>query len=85
MVTPGPPTGAAVTITTISLDSGTGPVVFAVRRPARPCAWRVVRFGPGAQRAPRGRSGVRCTPPSDGVLTLGPATFRLVAGADAAS
>ncbi|MFD5337666.1 molybdenum cofactor biosysynthesis protein [Streptomyces hawaiiensis] len=70
---------------TISLDSGTGPVVFAVRRPARPCAWMDVTIGPGAQRALRGRGGVRCTPLSDGVLTLGPATFRVVAGADVAS
>ncbi|KOX03303.1 molybdenum cofactor biosysynthesis protein [Streptomyces sp. NRRL B-1140] len=68
---------------TISLDSGTGPVLFAVKRPARPCAWMDVTIGPGAQRALRGRGGVRCTPLSDGVLTLGPATFQVVAGADA--
>ncbi|MFF7892703.1 molybdenum cofactor biosysynthesis protein [Streptomyces sp. NPDC007907] len=67
---------------TISLDCGTGPVVFEVKRPARPCAWMDVTIGPGAQRALRGRGGVRCTPLSDGVLTLGPATFRVVAGAD---
>lgn len=65
---------------TIALDCGTGPVVFAVNRPARPCAWMDVTIGPGAQRALRGRGGVRCTPLSDGVLTLGPATFRVVAG-----
>ncbi|MFJ5730720.1 molybdenum cofactor biosysynthesis protein [Streptomyces paradoxus] len=70
---------------TISLDCGTGPVVFAVKRPARPCAWMDVTIGPGAQRALRGRGGVRCIPLSDGVLTLGPATFRIVTGADAAS
>ncbi|MGI5365411.1 molybdenum cofactor biosysynthesis protein [Streptomyces iakyrus] len=70
---------------TISLDCGTGPVVFAVKRPARPCAWMDVTIGPGAQRALRGRGGVRCSPLSDGVLTLGPATFRVVAGADAPS
>ncbi|MGW0611414.1 molybdenum cofactor biosysynthesis protein [Streptomyces sp. NPDC002788] len=69
---------------TISLDCGTGPVLFAVRRPARPCAWMDVTIGPGAQRALRGRGGVRCTPLSDGVLTVGPATFRVVAGADGA-
>ncbi|GGS94983.1 hypothetical protein [Streptomyces violaceus] len=44
-----------------------------------------VTIGPGAQRALRGRGGVRCTLLSDGVLTLGPATFRVVAGADAVS
>ncbi|MFD6170034.1 molybdenum cofactor biosysynthesis protein [Streptomyces coeruleorubidus] len=69
---------------TIALDSGTGPVVFAVNRPARPCAWMDVTIGPGAQRALRGRGGVRCTPLSDGVITLGPATFRVVTGPDAA-
>ncbi len=71
--------------TTISLDCGGGPVELAVHRPARPCAWMDVTIGPGAQRALRGRGGVRCTPLSDGVLTLGPATFRVVAGADAVS
>ncbi|MFI9753432.1 hypothetical protein [Streptomyces collinus] len=70
---------------TVSLDCGTGPVVFAVKRPARPCAWMDVTIGPGAQRALRGRGGVRCSPLSDGVLTLGPATFRVVAGSDAPS
>ncbi|MEU0192228.1 molybdenum cofactor biosysynthesis protein [Streptomyces afghaniensis] len=65
---------------TIALDCGTGPVLFAVNRPARPCAWMDVTIGPGAQRALRGRGGVRCTPLSDGVITLGPATFRVVAG-----
>ncbi len=67
---------------TIALDCGTGPVVFAVNRPARPCAWMDVTIGPGAQRALRGRGGVRCTPLSDGVITLGPATFRVVTGPD---
>ncbi|MGW0865013.1 molybdenum cofactor biosysynthesis protein [Streptomyces sp. NPDC002611] len=71
--------------TTISLDCGGGPVEFAVHRPARPCAWMDVTIGPGAQRALRGRGGVRCTPLSDGILTVGPATFRVVTGADAAS
>ncbi|MFC7844262.1 molybdenum cofactor biosysynthesis protein [Streptomyces sp. NPDC057382] len=67
---------------TISLDCGTGPVLFAVKRPARPCAWMDVTVGPGAQRALRGRGGVRCTPLSDGVLTVGPATFHVVTGDD---
>ncbi|WP_369192938.1 molybdenum cofactor biosysynthesis protein [Streptomyces djakartensis] len=67
---------------TISLDCGTGPVLFAVKRPARPCAWMDVTIGPGAQRALRGRGGVRCTPLSDGTLAVGPATFRVVAGSD---
>ncbi|MFF8233923.1 molybdenum cofactor biosysynthesis protein [Streptomyces caelestis] len=66
----------------IALDCGTGPVVFAVNRPARPCAWMDVTIGPGAQRALRGRGGVRRTPLSDGVITLGPATFRVVSGPD---
>ncbi|MFJ1808070.1 MULTISPECIES: molybdenum cofactor biosysynthesis protein [unclassified Streptomyces] len=62
---------------TIVLDSGAGPVAFAVHRPARPCAWMDVTVGPGAQRALRGKGGVRCTPLSDGVLVLGRATFRV--------
>lgn len=63
---------------TIVLDGVHGPVTFAVNRPARPCAWMDVTVGPGAQRALRGKGGVRCTPLSDGVLALGAATFRLV-------
>ncbi|MFI6038579.1 molybdenum cofactor biosysynthesis protein [Streptomyces sp. NPDC051315] len=63
---------------TIVLDGAHGPVVFAVNRPARPCAWMDVTVGPGAQRALRGRGGVRCTPLSDGVLALGGATFRVL-------
>ncbi|CAM5292422.1 MOSC domain-containing protein OS=Streptomyces aurantiogriseus OX=66870 GN=GCM10010251_69280 PE=4 SV=1 [Streptomyces aurantiogriseus] len=63
---------------TIVLDGGSGPVTFGVNRPARPCAWMDVTVGPGAQRALRGKGGVRCTPLSDGVLALGRATFRVV-------
>lgn len=63
---------------TVALDTGSGPVLFAVRRPARPCAWMDAVIGPGAQRALRGKGGVRCTPLSDGVLTLGPADFRVL-------
>ncbi|MFJ6728802.1 molybdenum cofactor biosysynthesis protein [Streptomyces sp. NPDC091281] len=69
---------------TVVLDTGQGPVVLAVNRPARPCAWMDVTVGPGARRALRDRGGVRCTPLSDGVLTLGPATFGTV-DADAAA
>jgi MOSC domain-containing protein YiiM len=69
--------------TTIALDCGPGPVLFAVNRPARPCAWMDVTIGPGAQRALRGKGGVRCTPLSDGVLALGPATFRVVGASGA--
>lgn len=65
---------------TIALDCGTGPVVLAVNRPARPCAWMDVTIGAGAQRALRGKGGVRCTPLSDGVITLGPATFKVLSG-----
>ena len=62
---------------TVALDCGEGPVRFTLNRPARPCAWMDVTVGPGAQRALRGKGGVRCTPLSDGVLTLGRATFRV--------
>ncbi|MFE9056821.1 molybdenum cofactor biosysynthesis protein [Streptomyces mutabilis] len=63
---------------TVARDCGGGPVLFAVNRPARPCAWMDVTVGPGAQRALRWRGGVRCTPLSDGALALGPATFEVV-------
>jgi hypothetical protein len=63
---------------TVVLDTGSGPVAFAVNRPARPCAWMEVTVGPGARRALRDKGGVRCTPLSDGVLTVGPATFGVV-------
>jgi hypothetical protein len=61
--------------TTVFLDSGTGPVLLAVRRAARPCAWMDTTLGPGAQRALRAGGGVRCRPLSDGTLTVGPARF----------
>ncbi|WNO76689.1 molybdenum cofactor biosysynthesis protein [Streptomyces sp. AM8-1-1] len=60
---------------TVSLDSGSGPVLLAVNSAARPCAWMNTTIGDGAQRALRGKGGVRCTPLSDGVLTLGAAAF----------
>ncbi|SEF17720.1 hypothetical protein SAMN05216533_8491 [Streptomyces sp. Ag109_O5-10] len=63
---------------TVCLDTGAGPVVFAVNRAARPCAWMDAVIGPGAQRAMRGKGGVRCTPLSDGVLRTGRADFHAV-------
>lgn len=63
---------------TVSLDCGTGPVLLAVRRAARPCAWMDTTLGPGAQRALRGCGGVRCRPLSDGTLAVGPAVFTVV-------
>jgi MOSC domain-containing protein YiiM len=65
---------------TVSLDTGTGPVLLAVRRPARPCAWMDAVIGPGAQRALRGKGGVRCSPLTGGVLTVGKAEFVVVEG-----
>ncbi|MEU4132174.1 molybdenum cofactor biosysynthesis protein [Streptomyces wuyuanensis] len=61
----------------IGLDSGSGPVLLAVNSAARPCAWMETTIGAGAQRALRGKGGVRCTPLSDGVLTLGAAEFTI--------
>jgi hypothetical protein len=63
---------------TVTLDSGEGPVTLAVNRAARPCAWMNAVIGPGGQRALLGKGGVRCTPLSDGVLTLGAASFSVV-------
>jgi MOSC domain-containing protein YiiM len=58
----------------LSLDSGAGPVLLRVRRPANPCAWMDVMIGPGGWKALRGRGGVRCVPLNDGVLRIGPVT-----------
>ncbi|MFD6188479.1 molybdenum cofactor biosysynthesis protein [Streptomyces sp. NPDC060275] len=63
---------------TIELDSGDGPVALAVNRAARPCAWMDAVIGPGAQRALRGKGGVRCTPLTDGVIRVGKARFRVL-------
>jgi MOSC domain-containing protein YiiM len=57
----------------LSLDCGDGPVRLGSRSPARPCRWMDDVFGAGAQRALRGRGGVRCEALGDGVLRLGPA------------
>lgn len=61
-----------------SVDSGDGPVRLRGHRPAYPCRWMDVVLGPGAFRALRGRSGVRCEPLDDGVLRLGPAVLRVL-------
>jgi MOSC domain-containing protein YiiM len=61
-----------------SLDSGDGEVRFQAHRPANPCAWMDAVLAPGAQRALRGRGGVRCVPLDDGVLRLGPATLAVL-------
>jgi MOSC domain-containing protein YiiM len=60
----------------ISLDSGDGPVILQVNRPANPCAWMDTVLAPGAHRAMRGRGGMRCEPVTGGVLRLGPAILR---------
>jgi MOSC domain-containing protein YiiM len=57
---------------TLILDTGTGPVVLAVRRRANPCGWLDVTVGPGTRTALRGKGGVRCAPISDGRLRIGP-------------
>jgi hypothetical protein len=62
---------------TLALDSGAGPVTFAVRRPANPCAWMDVVIGPGSRDALRGKGGVRCEPLTDGVLRLGPVSIQV--------
>ncbi|CAM5649322.1 MULTISPECIES: molybdenum cofactor biosysynthesis protein [Streptomyces] len=62
----------------VELDTGDGPIAFSVNRAARPCAWMDSVIGAGAQRALRGKGGVRCTPLSDGVLRVGRADFRVV-------
>jgi hypothetical protein len=61
-----------------SLDSGVGPVRFRAHRPANPCRWMDVVLAPGAFRALRGRSGVRCAALDDGLLRRGPAVLRVL-------
>jgi MOSC domain-containing protein YiiM len=56
----------------LTIDSGDGPVVLEVRRPANPCAWLDVTVGPGTRKALRGKGGVRCVPLTDGLLRVGP-------------
>jgi MOSC domain-containing protein YiiM len=63
---------------TISLDTGTGPVLLQVNRPANPCAWMDVVLAPGANKALRGRGGMRCEPLTSGHLTLGPAILTVL-------
>ncbi|BCJ28651.1 molybdenum cofactor biosysynthesis protein [Actinocatenispora sera] len=60
---------------TLTIDSGFGPVAFAVRRPANPCAWMDVTIGPGTRKALRRHGGVRTSPLTDGRLRVGPVTF----------
>ncbi|MEU4690195.1 molybdenum cofactor biosysynthesis protein [Actinoplanes sp. NPDC023714] len=62
----------------LSLDSGDGPVLLRVRRPAHPCAWMDVTVGPGAWKALRRRGGVRCVPLTDGVLRVGPVAVEVL-------
>lgn len=69
---------------TFTLDTGDGPVTFRAHRPANPCAWMDEVLVPGAFEALRGRGGMRCEPLSDGMLTLGPVEFALVAGSTVA-
>ena len=56
---------------TFALDSGAGEVLFRANRPANPCAWMDVVLAPGAHRALARRGGMRCTPITDGTLTIG--------------
>ena len=58
-----------------SLDSGDGPVLLRARTDARPCGWMNDVFAPGAQKALRGRGGVRCEALTSATLRLGPATL----------
>ncbi|TWX41032.1 molybdenum cofactor biosysynthesis protein [Frigoribacterium sp. ACAM 257] len=62
---------------TISLDTGDGPVLLRVNRPANPCAWMDHVLAPGAFRAMRGLGGMRCEPLTDGVLRVGPALVEI--------
>jgi hypothetical protein len=60
---------------TLSLDSGLGPVLLALRRRANPCAWLDVTIAPGTRADLRGHGGVRASPLTDGRLRVGPVRF----------
>jgi len=60
---------------TITIDSGVGPIAFAVHRPANPCAWMDAVIGPGSRDLLQGKGGVRTQPLDDGVLRIGPVTI----------
>jgi hypothetical protein len=57
---------------TLSLDSGLGPVLLALRRRANPCAWLDATVAPGTRLALRGHGGARASPLSSGRLRVGP-------------
>lgn len=59
----------------LSLDSGLGPVLLALRRRANPCAWLDATVGPGTRLALRGHGGARSSPLSSGRLRVGPVHF----------
>lgn len=59
----------------VAIESGGDVVRLRAGRPANPCAWMDRVLAPGANRAMRGRGGVRCMPLSDGVLHRGPAVL----------
>jgi MOSC domain-containing protein YiiM len=58
-----------------TLESHWETVRLRAGRPAHPCAWMDQMLAPGAHKAMRGRSGVRCQPLSDGILHRGPAVL----------
>jgi hypothetical protein len=59
-----------------SLDSGSGPVRFAVAKACRPCGWLDATIADGARRAFRNGGGIRTAPLTDGRLRLGAAVLR---------
>jgi hypothetical protein len=61
----------------LSLDSGSGPVVLALKRRANPCGWLDEVIAPGARKAFAGKGGVRCVPLTSGELRVGPVAVEL--------
>lgn len=60
----------------LSIDTGSGPALLRVNRPANPCAWMDIALAPGAFAALRKRGGMRCQPLTDGTISLGTALVR---------
>ncbi len=58
-----------------TLETGSGSVNFAGKKPCSPCAWMDTMLGEGAHAFLRGRGGLRARILSNGTLRRGPATL----------
>jgi len=64
----------------LTLDSGTGPVRFALAPTREPLRLDRHRGWPGTRKALQHKGGARCVPLNDGVLRLGPVLATITSG-----